>query len=194
MCLKFVRSMYGVPPKYPSAAVAWQETKRRGRSSPPPRGVPVWWTGGSRGFGHVAISTGDGYVISTDHPSRGRVGKVAIKAITTAWRQTYRGWSYDINGVTVYHDTRAAGYVAPPFPKGLAPGKRSPSAVPLQRALKAAGFMPKSVAENPNYGPKTQDAVAAFHDKYTQFKDPDVQEDVRIGPKGWAFLDQLAYG
>jgi hypothetical protein len=101
MCLKFVRTSYNVPPQYATAAIAWSKTKYR-HSSIPPKGVPVWWTGGSRGFGHVAISAGGGYVISTDSGGRGRVGRTSIRHITRAWGQTYRGWTEDINRVRVY--------------------------------------------------------------------------------------------
>ena len=101
MCLRFVRTCYKVPPKYRTAAIAWSKTRYR-HTSVPPRGVPVWWTGGSRGFGHVAISAGDGFVISTDSGGRGQVGRTSIRRITTAWGQTYRGWTEDINGVRVF--------------------------------------------------------------------------------------------
>jgi hypothetical protein len=101
MCLKFVRTCYNVPPQYATAAIAWSKTKYR-HGSTPPKGVPVWWTGGSRGFGHVAISAGGGYVISTDSGGRGRVGRTSIAHITRAWGQTYRGWTEDINRVRVY--------------------------------------------------------------------------------------------
>lgn len=66
------------------------------------------------------------------------------------------------------------------------PNHSSPSAVPLQQALKKKGYMPSSVVENPNYGPKTQAAVAAFHKANPQFAESSY--DVVIGPKGWAFL------
>jgi len=102
MCLRFVRSLYNVPAKYADAATAWAHTKYR-HSSTPPKGVPVWWTGGSSGHGHVAISDGNGYVISTDYPRRGRVGRVLISTLTRAWNLRYRGWSEDINDVRVYH-------------------------------------------------------------------------------------------
>lgn len=194
MCLKFVRSLYNVPVVYPDAATAWRNTKYR-HTSTPPKGVPVWWTGGSRGFGHVAISAGGGYVISTDYPSKGRVGKVKISTLTKAWGQTYRGWSEDINGYRVYKAAKKeAKYKPPAFPKGIGPRKSKPSAVKLQRALKKAGFMPKSVKENPNYGPQTRAAVARFHDKYPKYKSPGVKYDPRIGPKGWKKLFTLAYG
>jgi murein DD-endopeptidase MepM/ murein hydrolase activator NlpD len=66
------------------------------------------------------------------------------------------------------------------------PNHNSPSAIPLQKVLKAKGYMDKSVVENANYGPKTQAAVAAFHKANPQFST--ASYDVEIGPKGWAFL------
>jgi hypothetical protein len=77
-------------------------------------------------------------------------------------------------------------YVPPPFPAGLAPGKSTPSAQGLQRVLKAAGFLAGSVVLSDNYGPKTQAAVVAFHNQYTQFRG--TAPDPAIGSKGWAFL------
>lgn len=68
------------------------------------------------------------------------------------------------------------------------PNQKSPSAVPLQKALKAKGYMDKSVVENANYGPLTQAAVAKFHDANPQYKFRGVTRDVIIGPKGWASL------
>ncbi|MFJ8900043.1 N-acetylmuramoyl-L-alanine amidase [Streptomyces sp. NPDC102370] len=85
-------------------------------------------------------------------------------------------------------------YTPPAFPSGLAPNKAKPSARALQRALKAAGFMPKSVAEADNYGPQTQAAVVKFHNKHTQYRAKGVTRDPAIGPKGWAYLHRLAYG
>jgi hypothetical protein len=84
-------------------------------------------------------------------------------------------------------------YTPPRFPVGIAPGHASPSAAPLQRALKRAGFMNKSVPESDNYGPKTQESVGLFLRKYPQFAEAGKPWDVSIGPKGWAFLFTLAY-
>lgn len=84
-------------------------------------------------------------------------------------------------------------YVPPAFPAGIRPNSASPSAKPLQRALKAAGFMPASVVLADNYGPATQKAVHAFFGKFPQFAEKGVAYDVSIGPKGWAFLFTLAY-
>lgn len=85
-------------------------------------------------------------------------------------------------------------YTPPAFPVGLAPGKTSPSAKPLQRALKTAGFMAKSVAEADHYGPKTEAGVAKFHNAYPQYRSAGKSYDPAIGAKGWAYLHRLAYG
>ncbi|WP_405973312.1 glycoside hydrolase family 25 protein [Streptomyces sp. NBC_00988] len=85
-------------------------------------------------------------------------------------------------------------YTPPKFPTGLAPNKAKPSSITLQRALKAAGYMAKSVAESPNYGPKTQAAVAKFHNAHPTYRAKGTTHDVKIGPKGWAALFRLAYG
>lgn len=100
MCLKFTRMCFNVMSKYPSAEQAYYHTKYRHTSWPPPKGVPVWWTNGR--FGHVAISTGDGWCYSTDYARTGYVDNVPIASITSNWGQNYRGWSEDINGVRVW--------------------------------------------------------------------------------------------
>ncbi|MDX3214578.1 CHAP domain-containing protein [Streptomyces sp. ME02-6991-2B] len=86
-----------------------------------------------------------------------------------------------------------AAYTPPKFPAGLAPNRSKPSAVALQRALKAAGYMPKSVKESPNYGPQTQAAVVRFHNEHPQYRATGVTRDPAIGPKGWAALHRLAH-
>lgn len=85
-------------------------------------------------------------------------------------------------------------YTPPAFPKGLAPGRAKPSAVTLQRALKKAGHMAKNVPESPNYGPKTQAGVIAFHNAHPQYRAAGKSKDPAIGPRGWAALFRLAYG
>ncbi|MEU0171591.1 N-acetylmuramoyl-L-alanine amidase [Streptomyces iakyrus] len=84
-------------------------------------------------------------------------------------------------------------YTPPPFPKGLAPGRTSPSAKGLQQALKDTGWLDRSVPLANNYGPQTQKAVAAFnrkHNLYTTGR----PHDPAIGRRGWDLLHRLAYG
>ncbi len=83
-------------------------------------------------------------------------------------------------------------YEPPPFPNGLAPWRTSPSAKPLQEALKAAGYMADSVPLADNYGPKTQASVAAFYNANPELRVSTY--DTKIGPLGWAELHREAYG
>ncbi|MER7726383.1 N-acetylmuramoyl-L-alanine amidase [Streptomyces sp. NPDC096323] len=85
-------------------------------------------------------------------------------------------------------------YAPPKFPAGLAPGRKSPSARGLQRALKAASYMAKPIPEADTYGPATQAAVARFHQAHPAYRAAGLHYDPAIGPRGWAALHTLAYG
>lgn len=101
LCLQFVRICLNVPPKYDDAETAWQNAAHKHPGAfIPPLGVPVWWENNSI-RGHVALSDGVGGCYSTDYPSRGRVGRVGIAKLTSEWNMHYRGWTEDINGVTI---------------------------------------------------------------------------------------------
>lgn len=71
----------------------------------PPRGVPVAFKGGSHGFGHRAISLGDGRIRSTDmDPTRyhaGSTGTTTIRQIEISMNQEYLGWSETMSGVLI---------------------------------------------------------------------------------------------
>lgn len=95
VCLSFVAQCYG----WGGAGVntAWQSWQQTPERLCHYRGVPlagalVYWRGGSRGFGHVAISAGSGRVYSTDIKRTGQVDRVTINTITRGWRMVYRGW------------------------------------------------------------------------------------------------------
>src|SRR5262245_57963853 len=74
MCLKYVRTWLEIPSRESSALEAWNaaEHKHAG-SQKPPRGAPVFWGGGSQGFGHIALATDNDNGRSTDTPSSGLV-------------------------------------------------------------------------------------------------------------------------
>lgn len=106
-CLVFVRSCYGVGPLYPSAAEAWWHAAHKHRAAEPetiPRGVPVFWTGGSHGFGHVALSRGDGSCWTTDLIRAGKVDVAPINKVHARWGLELRGWTEDLNGTRVWED------------------------------------------------------------------------------------------
>ncbi|MGW6255404.1 peptidoglycan DD-metalloendopeptidase family protein [Streptomyces sp. NPDC055085] len=82
-----------------------------------------------------------------------------------------------------------------PYKTGLPhPGHTVPSAVALQAELKRVGYMPSTVVSNPNYGPQTQKAVAAFHNDQPTYRSKGRTSDPVIGPKGWAHLHTMATG
>lgn len=80
-----------------------------------------------------------------------------------------------------------------PFPEGLHPGGTTPSARPLQEALKLTHWMDVGVSLSDHYGPITQHAVAGFNRKHA-LNGHGVSWDPAIGPRGWALLMSLAYG
>ena len=109
----------------------------------PPRGVPVAFSGGSRGFGHRAISLGGGRIRSTDMTATaykaGVVGTTTIEQIERSMGVTYLGWSETITGLPI---------PLPPKPKPprepKSRGKRIDSAVDdLRQARKNAKGKPR---------------------------------------------------
>lgn len=111
LCLQRVRLCYGVAAKYPDAATAWKYAVHKHTNSLSMRGALVFWTGGSKDFGHIAIATGDGYCWSTDAKRPGYFDRVPIDSIAEKWDMTYVGWTEDVNGVrviTVPRNTRWA--------------------------------------------------------------------------------------
>ena len=187
LCLMFVRKCFNVAAKYPDARTAWANAKKKHKTSNAssiPAGVPVFFDTSSK-WDHIVLSIGGGKCISTDALRKGKPDVVSIASLAKNWGPLL-GWSEDVNGVTVYKAPVKP--TIPAFPKGLAPGKNSPSARTLQKQLKKAGFLAKDAAESDNYGPMTRTAVAKFHNKHSQFKAEGVSKDVKIGPKGWNFL------
>ncbi len=67
----------------------------------PPAGVPVAWGGGSRGFGHRAISVGNGRIISTDAGGRGKIAIMPLSWFETNWGMKYLGWSTTMSGIVI---------------------------------------------------------------------------------------------
>lgn len=107
LCLKFVRTMFGVAGRYPTAYSAWQGAGgAKGANThtlmAPPANVPVFWSGGAHGYGHIAIADGRGNVYSTDIRRKGKVDLVPISEIHRKWGLKLLGWSETINGVRVH--------------------------------------------------------------------------------------------
>ena len=93
----------------------------RMETGPCPKGAIRYWTGGSKGYGHVAIEAADlldpAAVASVDVKGPGTVGVVSLAWITNTWGGgskglRYRGWSWWFGRV----NTDPA-KIAPPPPK-----------------------------------------------------------------------------
>lgn len=107
MCLKFTRTCLGVGALHASAFEAWRAAGGALGANThtllaAPAGVPVFWSGGPHGYGHVAIADGQGYVWSSDILRAGKVDRVAISKIHDKWGLKYLGWSETLNGVRVH--------------------------------------------------------------------------------------------
>lgn len=137
MCKQRTRLAYGVPSDgSASASEAWSRTRHRHPASTvadAPRGALIWWTGGSKGHGHVGIKAGNAYVWSVDIKRPGRWDKVPIEQITRSWPSLRLvGWSEDIDGVRVvtastkWSRTRARLLAALDHPdaRGIKPGRK----------------------------------------------------------------------
>ncbi|NHC46736.1 SGNH/GDSL hydrolase family protein [Motilibacter aurantiacus] len=95
-CLNFVAHAYGWSysgaPAPHHARTFWQvsDHKHPGDLNPP-AGALVFWNGGSAG--HVALSAGNGMVISNDVRGAGTIALVPMSAITDGWNSPYLGWT-----------------------------------------------------------------------------------------------------
>ena len=106
MCAKWTREKYGLPALGDfdrdgdaDAVDMWAACvlKEAGDRNPP-AGVPVFWSGGSKGHGHAAVSLGDGMIRTIDRPTSGQVGTVPLGEIERVWGLKYLGWTHDLYG------------------------------------------------------------------------------------------------
>lgn len=137
-CQMFVRSCYAVGSGFGSAATQWQGALWRhtvSHGAQVPRGVPVFWLGGSKGYGHVALSLGNGLCRSTDWPSRGLVGNVAIDTLTSRWGLRLVGWTEDMNNVRVWSAPTTSAKDGIVSLHRVQPGKKNKDILEVQRAL-----------------------------------------------------------
>jgi hypothetical protein len=96
-CLGFVRVAWHEPspPFIGTAREAWDLAKHKEYNTEPPAGAPVYWAGGSHGYGHIALSAGHGMIYSTDIRRIGKVDLVPLDEIRARWGLRYLGWSRD---------------------------------------------------------------------------------------------------
>lgn len=95
MCDNFVANMYGYSNSgYATAMANWNATPANLKHSgdmAAPAGALMYWSGGS---GHVALSLGNGSIVSTDIGGNGTVSTVPATMISSKWGKSYLGWTY----------------------------------------------------------------------------------------------------
>jgi cell wall-associated NlpC family hydrolase len=99
LCANWVWKACRIPlTNSPDARAAYDKAKRAGyinTNDNPPRGAIVWWTGGSHGHGHVAISLGNRRIVTTDAYSKGvKTGEHSLGWVHQEWGLKYAGWSW----------------------------------------------------------------------------------------------------
>lgn len=118
-CLAVAQKTFNVAPFAESAQIAWSwnNTKHQDRNLPDGCFVPIWWTGGYKNYGHVAIAkrTGNRIQIWSSPYTRkpffdyfeGELN-VTIDTISRIYGVSYAGWTETMN------TTRVIEWVNPP--------------------------------------------------------------------------------
>lgn len=118
-CLAVTQKVFGVAPFAESAQIAWNwnNTKHQDRNLPDGCFVPIWWTGGYKNYGHVAVAkrTGNRIQIWSSPYTRkpffdyfeGELN-VTIDTISRIYGVSYSGWTETMN------TTRIIEWVNPP--------------------------------------------------------------------------------
>lgn len=95
MCDNFVANMYGYSSSgYATAVANWNATPanlKHPQDYAAPAGALMFWGGGD---GHVALSLGNGTIVSTDINGPGTVSTAQASLITQRWGKPYLGWAY----------------------------------------------------------------------------------------------------
>lgn len=136
-CYAWTRTQFGSPAigdfdgdGAADAEDGWKAAKRRHAGDRnPPRGVPVFYLGGSRDNGHAAVSLGGGMIRSTDAGGRGKVATVPLDWPERVWGPKYAGWAEDLGGQVI---------PLPPAPPAPKPTRVSQARVLLKAALAQA--------------------------------------------------------
>jgi Periplasmic protein TonB, links inner and outer membranes len=118
-CLAVTQKVFGVAPFVESAQIAWNwnNTKHQDCNLPDGCFVPIWWTGGYKNYGHVAVAkrTGNRIQIWSSPYTRkpffdyfeGELN-VTIDTISRIYSVSYAGWTETMN------TTRIIEWVNPP--------------------------------------------------------------------------------
>lgn len=160
LCLKFVRTCYGIPAKHASAKAAWANARVRHVTSDPnkiPVGAPIFLSHPKSKYGHVAIYLGNG-LMRTTNSSTNRIHSDSIKK-WIEWGYKVDGWTEDLNGVTIN------GLKVPATPdnyRWLKRGAKGPRVGKLQRGLNQVFPLYSRLVVDESFGPNTEKTVKEF--------------------------------
>lgn len=106
LCLVYVREVFGVGPKNPTALKGWEASqyKHENKKYPKDVWVPIWFSLSDNPAGHVAVRQPDGSVWSASHPTQFEpVHHESLEDMELYYshRLTHLGWTEDIEGVQV---------------------------------------------------------------------------------------------
>ena len=98
-CAHSVAAAHGRSASNWNAVDGWFKTPAKYRHSgkkakTAPRGALVFWSGGSHGYGHVAVANGRGKVWGVDLPDNGRIGLVPTDEVARRWGLKFLGWIF----------------------------------------------------------------------------------------------------
>ena len=159
-CLWHIQDAFAAPHAFPSASVQWANARKKhpGRSQSPRLAPRSCGRAARHGYGHIAVSVGNGRVRSTDAAGWGRWGEVPISYFEEHWGVHYAGWTEDIGGVAI----SGLGHAPAPgvYVHKLKSGVRDSDSVrALQKKL-------HGVPSTGFYGPQTEAAVKALKQKW----------------------------
>lgn len=162
MCLKFVRTCYGIGPKEPSAKAAWANAKRRHVTSSTadiPVGAPIFLSHPKSRYGHVAIYLGGGNMRTTNSTTN-RIHTDSVKK-WIGWGYKLDGWTEDLNGVTI-PGLKPPAKPTPKPGRWLRRGSTGSRVRNLQRGLNKAFPAYSRLAVDGSFGPATERVVKEF--------------------------------
>ena len=100
-CLQQTRGWAGLPGGSRTAAIAASNAVNMHRDRDFPDGAFLWWTGGAKGYGHVALGV-RGEARSTDAGGTGRIATRPMWWFDQNWPSlNYVGWTDNLNGYYV---------------------------------------------------------------------------------------------
>jgi|SRR5690242_725377 len=101
MCLRFVRSCFGVDPLYPDAKTAWLQADRKHREPDVrkwPRGHAGFFEVGEHWHVVLTLGTDEHACISNDTQGDDQVHRARLTQFAPAWGAVPLGYTDDING------------------------------------------------------------------------------------------------